>query len=121
MRRAVASAHVRFGAMRRAAVVLAPLLVAAACSDDPFEPLPEPDDVQIEETTTTTEPDLTGVPLAPVLGATTTTVAIGPGPLTIVGRVEGPDGPIPDAIVQLERLVGDTIATARVPTAPDGT
>ena len=107
--------------MRR---LLALLLVvaAAACSDsDPFASLPEPDEVERESTTTTMEPDFTTVPLAAVEGSTTTVVAFGPGPVTIVGRVEGPDGVIPDAIVQLERVIGDTVVTTRVPTAPDGT
>jgi hypothetical protein len=57
-----------------------------------------------------------------VRGTTTTVVAMGPGPLTIVGRVEAPDGTVvPNAIVQLERVVGESSASMRVPTAPDGT
>lgn len=112
----------RPGAARSVVALLALLVVAACAGDDPFAPLPEPDDVEIEETTTTTEPDLTGVLLPPALGATSTTaVALGPGPMTIVGRVEGPEGPVANAIVQLDRLVGDGVATARVPTAADGT
>jgi hypothetical protein len=110
--------------MRRAALLGCVLVLAAACSKttlDPFAELQEPDRVEIEETTTTTEVDLTGVPLAPVAGSTSTSVAIGPGPLTIVGRVEGPDGPVGGAVVQLERLVGDGSAVVQVPTAADGT
>jgi hypothetical protein len=106
--------------MRRVGVALVAAL--AACSnDDPFATLPKPDKVDVVSTTTTTEPDLTGVPLAPVAGVTTTTAAIGPGPLTIVGRVEGPEGVVAGAIVQLERIVGEGVASARVPTAADGT
>jgi hypothetical protein len=112
--------------MRRFVVrgVAAVLLVAAAAactSDDPFSSLPEPKTVVTEPTTSTTEVDLSGVPLPGVAGTTTTTIAIGPGPLTIVGRVEGPDGAVGGAIVQLERIVGDEVATTRVPTAADGT
>lgn len=112
--------------MRRVAVLVAVLLVVgAACTGggavDPFAELPEPEAVDIDETTTTTEVDFSGVPLAPVMGTTSTTVAIGPGPLTIVGRVEGPDGVVGGAVVHLERLVGDGSAVASVPTAPDGT
>lgn len=97
------------------------LLLVACSSTDPFDPLPEPEAIDASTTTTVPEPDLTGVPLAPVQGTTTTVVAIGPGPLTIVGRVEGPDGPVAGATVQLERLVGDGSALVRVPTAADGT
>lgn len=108
--------------MRRAALVVIVALAACSAGSNPaFGPLPEPEDVALEETTTTTEPNFATVPLAPALGATTTTVALGPGPLTVVGRVEGPEGVVPDAVVQLERLVGDGSASTRVPTAPDGT
>jgi hypothetical protein len=106
--------------VRRALVLVLALLVA--CSDgDPFAPLPEPDAIDVSTTTTVPEPDLTGAPLAGVQGTTTTVVAIGPGPLTIVGRVEGPEGPVAGATVQLERLVGDGSAMVLVPTAADGT
>lgn len=108
--------------MRRTLVAVSALVLVAGCSsDDPFRSLPKPDLVEASSTTTTTEPDLTGVPLAGVPGSTTTSVVLGPGPLTIVGRVEGPDGPVGGAIVQLERIVGDGIAATRVPTAADGT
>ena len=106
--------------MRRSATI-ALVLLAACSSGDAFSPLPTPKTVVTDPTTTTSEVDYTGVPLAPVGGATTTTIALGPGPLTIVGRVEGPDGIVGDAIVQLERIVDTAIATTRVPTAPDGT
>jgi hypothetical protein len=109
--------------MSRVAALLA-LLLVAACSGpeiDPFAQLQDPERVEIEETTTTTEADLTGVAIPGVPGSTTTSVAIGPGPLTIVGRVAGPDGVVGGAIVELERLVGDGSAIVQVPTAADGT
>jgi len=105
-------------------VVLVVVLAAcaSACSSgDPFSSLPDPKPVVTEPTTSTSEPDFTKTPLNGVPGSTTTVVALGPGPLTIVGRVQGPDGVVPDAIVQLERVVGDSSASTRVPTAPDGT
>jgi hypothetical protein len=106
----------------RRLVWLVALVLAAACADDdPFAPLPKPDRVEESTTTTLPEPDLTGVALPAVGGTTTTTIGMGPGPITIVGRVEGPEGPVAGATVQLERLVGDATATALVPTAPDGT
>lgn len=110
--------------MRRlVTALLAPLVLATACSSgaDPFAKLPEPDPVDLESTTTTTAVNLAGVALPPVRGSTTTSVVLGPGPMTIVGKVEGPNGVVPGAFVQLERLVGDGSATTRVPTAADGT
>jgi hypothetical protein len=110
--------------MRRALALALGVLVAAsaACSsDDPFAALPDPEPVVTEPTTSTTEPDFTGAPLNGVPGSTTTTIAVGPGPMTIVGRVEAADGVVPDAIVELERIVGDASASIRVPTAADGT
>ena len=112
--------------MRRARwiviVALLAAIVAACSSNDPFSSLPDPKPVVTEPTTSTTETDFTKTPLNGVRGTTTTVVAIGPGPLTIVGRVEAPDGTVvPDAIVQLERVVGESSAQMRVPTAPDGT
>lgn len=114
-RRAFASTQLGSGAVGLA------VLLAACSGGDPFAPLPKPDPIEIEQTTTTVEPDLTGVPLAPALGATSTTVALGPGPMTLVGVVQGPEGPVGGAIVELERVVGDGSASARVPTAADGT
>jgi hypothetical protein len=107
--------------MKRGIIALL-VLLAACSSDDPFAKLPTPEVVDVASTTTTSEPDLTVVPLAPVLGSTTTSVALGPGPMTIVGRIDGPDGSsVAGAVVQLERVVGDGSASTRVPTAPDGT
>jgi hypothetical protein len=106
--------------VRRCIVILV-VLLAACTSDDPFAALPEPDPVELESTTTTAAADLAGVPLPPVRGSTTTTIAFGPGPMTIVGKVEGPEGVVGGALVELERLVGDASVMTRVPTAPDGT
>jgi hypothetical protein len=72
--------------MRRLVPLL--LVVLAACSStDPFAELPEPDPVDLESTTSTSVANLAAVPLSPVRGVTTTTVALGPGPMTIVGKV----------------------------------
>ena len=108
--------------MRRTAVVLLALLAVACSGRDPYDPLPQPDAVEpLDDTTTTLPFDVRTVQLPAARGSTTTTVAIGPGPMTIVGRVEGPDGPVGGAIVRLERLVGDGVASIEVPTAADGT
>ena len=106
--------------MRRAIALLV-VLLAACTSNDPFAELPDPDPVALESTTTTAGANLAGVPLPPVPGSTTTTIALGPGPMTIVGKVEGPEGVVAGAFVELERLVGDASASTRVPTAADGT
>jgi hypothetical protein len=104
-----------------AVVLLAGALAACSGGRSPYADLPEPDAVNLESTTSTSEVDLTGVPLAGVAGSTTTSVALGPGPATIVGHVTGPDGPVSGAVVSLERVVGDGSASTLVPTAADGT
>lgn len=109
--------------MRRCRIMsLGVALLLAACSPgDPFEPLPEPESRPGPTTSTTAPPDFRSVVLAPVDGTTTTTeVVVGPGPATLEGRVEGPDGPVEGATVRLERLVGDSSAVLDVSTGPDG-
>jgi hypothetical protein len=108
--------------VRRTAVVLALVLLAAGCaSTHKYDPLPEPEaSTDASPTSSTVAPRLDEVPLAPVQGTTSTTTPLGPGPVTIVGRVDGPDGPVANARVHLERLVGDGVASIDVPTAADG-
>lgn len=97
------------------------MLLAACSTGDPFEPLPEPESMPVSTTSTTALTDFSGVALAPVEGVTTTSqVVVGPGPSTLAGRVEGPDGPVDGAIVRLERIVGDVSANLDVLTGPDG-
>lgn len=101
--------------------VVVALALAACSSGDPFEPLPEPPTRPAPSTSTTAPPDFRAVVLAPVVGTTTTTeVVLGPGPSTLAGRVDGPDGPVEGAIVRLERMVGDASAGLDVSTGPDG-
>ena len=58
---------------------------------------------------------------APVAGVTTTTAPpIGPGPATLNGTVLGPSGPVGGAVVQADRLVGDSVASVRTTSAADG-
>lgn len=104
------------------ALAAAIVLVAGTCSSgDVLEPLPVPDASPTIPTSTTVAPDYRGVALAPVQGTTTTTdVIVGPGPATLAGRVEGPDGPVAGATVRLERLVGDAVATLEVASEADG-
>src|SRR4051812_7852675 len=83
------------------------LLPAGACTSHHGLVPPVPATVVLE--TSTTAPDLTGVGLAAVAtGRTTTTsIALGPGAAALNGTVVGPDGPVPGAVVHVERLVGD--------------
>lgn len=106
--------------MKRAAVV-ALVVVAAACASNPYVPLPEPKVANGPTTTTTAVPDLTDVNLPGVRGTTTTVPALGPGPVTIIGRVDGPDGPVAGATVRLDRISDAGTTGVDVPTAADGT
>jgi hypothetical protein len=68
----------------------------------------------------TAAPETTAAPttLATVPGVprTTTTLssALGPGEAAITGVVNGPEGPVPGATVQVERLFGDDVDGTRV-------
>src|SRR3546814_13917999 len=65
-------------------------------------------------TTSTAVIDRTGIALAPVAGATTTS-AVERGSARIVGLVSGPTGPVPGATVRIEPLVaGRSVRTAVV-------
>lgn len=99
------------------------LLASAACTTaSRYAALPKPDPIDSVPTTAPGSQHLDEVVLPAVAGTTSTTIGIGPGPLTIVGRVEDPDGaPVAGAVVHLERLVGDSFASVDVPTAADGT
>ena len=104
------------------ALVAVLALVTACSSRDPrFAPLPVPDAAKGPTTTLSTLPsNLDEVPLRGAPGTTSTSVGIGPGPVTLVGRVDGPDGPVGGALVRLQRLVGNSVASVDVPTASDG-
>lgn len=109
--------------VRRTAVLLALVLVAVGCSTThKYDPLPVPEASKgTTPTSSTVAPRLDEVSLAPVDGRAPAVKAVmGPGPVTIVGRVDGPDGPVSGARVHLERLVGDEVAAVEVPTGPDG-
>lgn len=103
-----------------------PLLVAigalvvltGACQARAVPPLPPPPSVPA--TTTTSIVDYSAVGLARVGGRTTTTVGMGPGRATLQGVVNGPDGPVPGAVVHAERLVADAVATMDILTGADG-
>ncbi|HEY4411193.1 MAG TPA: hypothetical protein VGO87_15055 [Acidimicrobiia bacterium] len=92
----------------------------AACAPGAVSALPPPPSTAPSRSTTTT-PDLTGIALPGVPGRTTIPgVAMGPGHATLSGTVSGSGGPVGGATVEVQRLVGDASATARVTAGPDG-
>lgn len=110
--------------IRLVAVVVGVVLVIAVfgstCSAPDRRTLPPPSSTsstQVEETTTTVDHSRTV--LQPVSGQTTTTLAQF-GDAILSGTVTGPTGPVPDAIVRIERLVGDAVQVREVRTGPDG-
>jgi hypothetical protein len=107
--------------VKRVALAVVLVLLAACGGDDPFAPLADPGPVPDVPPQTTIPLGNASAVLPAVPGTTTTTaVALFPGPARLRGRVQGPDGPVAGATVQLERLVGDASATHRVVTGPDG-
>jgi hypothetical protein len=90
-------------------------LVAAACTDgDDAGPSPT-----TQATATTSTVDLSGVALPGVGGETTTTIDE-VGTARLVGSVRGPDGPVPGAAVQIDRLVAGRQVRHDLRTGPDG-
>jgi hypothetical protein len=103
-----------------AAIVAGAALTAAGCAGVTSLDFPTPKSVPPDQATTTTV-DLSGVTLRRVPGSTTSTVVVGPGRASLSGSVVGPGGPIPGAIVHVERIVGDYYGSVNVTTQPDGT
>lgn len=99
---------------RRAGVVVAALVVSSvvACSSSSSSDKPKPTTTLTLPSTTTSFTIVT-VPGNP-RSTTTLPSDIGPGEATIVGTVATPDGPVPDAIIRVERLTGDVVATVDV-------
>lgn len=95
------------------------MLVAGACTKGEVEPLPAAP--SLPATTTTVAVDFSGIALNAVPGRTTTTIAMQPGQATISGTVVGPGGPVPQAVVRAERVVGDATGSIDILTGADGT
>jgi hypothetical protein len=70
--------------------------------------------------TTTVARDLSGAPIAPVPGQTTTTIAITGGQAALSGSVDAPTGAVSGADVHIERITSTGIATADAITGIDG-
>ncbi len=104
------------------AVVAVIAFLVPGCSAPEARTLPPPSSTSsTAPTTTTTEPDYSLIALDPVPGQTTTTAPTTTGHTTLQGSVEGPDGPVPGAVVRADRLVGDAVQRTEVRTAADGT
>ena len=107
--------------MRRSALLFAALVVlGGACSSEPGA-LPPPPSIPAPQTTTT-ELDYANVGLRGVPPGRTRAPAIpiGPGGATLTGSVIGPDGPVPDADIFVERIVNDGIGSMMIKAGPDG-
>lgn len=106
--------------LRIGLLVLLMSTLLASCTRGAVDDLPAPPPTR-PTTSTTARPDLSGVALAGVPGATTSTsVLLGPGEASFDGVVVGPSGPVPGATVLLERLVGQEVASAVLTTGADG-
>lgn len=102
-------------------VVLAGALGLSACAAGAVDALPPPPTTE-PPLATTTLPDLSSQALNPVSGrTTTTTAAIVPGSSVVQGTVAGPAGPVPAAIVRLERVSDSGTAYLDTSTRADGT
>lgn len=105
-----------------AASALTVLVAVAACAPAEVAELPSPPTTEpLEPTTTTVPANYAAVKLEGVsAGRSRTTVAMGPGSARLAGSVIGPGGPVPGAVVRVERLVDDAAASADVNTGSDG-
>jgi len=92
-----------------------------ACASKYHALPPPPSTIPLPSVTTT--PDYSGIQLHAVAGraTTSTTIPIQPGKATLNGNVSGPDGIEPNAVVHIERLVGNAVGAMDIPTNPDGT
>ena len=96
--------------------------VLAGCANSNIPQLP-PVPSTVAASATTTPNDTGGAFLQSVSGrSTTTSVALGPGTSGLRGVVQGPNGPVAAAVVQVQRetVPGAAPATDRILTAPDG-
>ncbi len=102
-------------------VVLVVVVFGGTCSAPDRRSLPPPSSTsstEVEQTTTSV--DRSRTVLQPLTGRTTTTLAEF-GDATLSGSVTGPDGPVPGAVVRIERLVGDAVQVREVRARDDGT
>jgi hypothetical protein len=102
-------------------VVLVAVVFGGTCSAPERRSLPPPSSTSstgVEQTTTSV--DRSRTVLQPLTGRTTTTLAEF-GDAILSGSVTGPEGPVPGAVVRIERLVGDAVQVREVRARDDGT
>ena len=112
--------HARLVAVVVGAVALL-VVFGSTCSAPDQRSLPPPSSTSTtvpEETTTSV--DRSRTVLQPLVGRTTTTLAES-GRARLTGVVTGPAGPVPGAVVRVERLVGDAVQVFETRAREDGT
>ncbi len=113
------------GPVRRSAAVVAAVAASAVlvgCVEQapPFPVVPSTLALR-PSTSAPPRERLSRVTIPPLDGTRPTpTIVFGTGDVTITGRVIGPDGPVPQASVRIERFVGEQSATTIVTTDEDG-
>jgi hypothetical protein len=93
--------------------------LAMACSSGGEDKAPVASVTSSSSTVATTVIDYSGVLLPGVRGSTTSTIATR-GDASLVGVVTGPDGPVPSAVVRIDRLVADQVRRTDVVAGADG-
>jgi hypothetical protein len=96
----------RLGRRRWIALVGGAVLVVAGCGQSSQSSPPD-----------TSSPPTTVAPAAPTANAAPN---LGSGQATMTGTVEGPQGPVPGATVEIERVVNGIAAQATVTSGPGG-
>lgn len=104
---------------RLTAIMLAAATLSA-CVQSAVAPLPPPPIVEVPPTSSSV-PDFSATSIPPVGGQTTLPeVGVTPGAAIIQGRVLAGGTPVSDAVVRLERFVGDRSATVDIRTNKEG-
>lgn len=104
-------------------LVLAALFVLAGCSGVQTLSFPDPPPTRAGggSPVLTLPNNLSSANEPAVPGASTTIPdKTGPGAAALNGTVLGPNGPVPGATVEADRIVGDAVATTKTTTAADG-
>lgn len=117
-----ASGAVYFKRLTWPLVMLVSTALLGCSTPDGYAPLPVPEKSASTDTTpTTVAPDYASVELLGARGTTTTIhPALTPGTARFSGVVVGPNGPVANAVVGIERLVNDAVVSGFVNAGADG-
>jgi hypothetical protein len=110
----------RWSTLAAAAAAASALVTGACAAGVPTGVIAPASTASTLLSTTTVQPDLSGVNLPAVGGRTTTTVAITGGGASLTGTVNGPTGPVAGADVHVERITSAGVAGADAVTGADG-